>query len=213
MTGQWRLRPLGTWTGPVTAGRKSSGVFRARWRDTTDLLAEEAGLLCARFPLVIQADVQESDLRLDGTLKARSQVGPFPGVAVSFESRHGPLRYASDAYERSWSGSMPGWQANVRAVALALAALRAVDRYGVSRRGEQYTGWLALPASTSSLFGSAAEAETWIRGMADEHGQAGDLATVCRALARRAHPDAGGDRGTWDRVAAARGMLIAGRLL
>ena len=32
---------------------------------------------------------------------------------------------------------------NLRSIALGLKALRAVDRYGVSRRGEQYAGFRA----------------------------------------------------------------------
>jgi hypothetical protein len=41
---------------------------------------------------------------------------------------------------------MDDWQHNVRAIALGLEALRKVDRYGITRRGEQYAGWKALPA-------------------------------------------------------------------
>lgn len=37
------------------------------------------------------------------------------------------------------------WKDNVRAVALALEALRKIDRYGV-RTGSQYAGFKALPA-------------------------------------------------------------------
>ena len=36
------------------------------------------------------------------------------------------------------------WQANLRAIALSLEALRAEDRYGVTRRAEQYKGWAKL---------------------------------------------------------------------
>lgn len=39
------------------------------------------------------------------------------------------------------------WQHNVRSIALGLEALRAVDRYGITKRGEQYAGFTgALPA-------------------------------------------------------------------
>lgn len=38
------------------------------------------------------------------------------------------------------------WRHNVRSIALGLEALRAVDRFGISRRGEQYAGFRgALP--------------------------------------------------------------------
>lgn len=43
------------------------------------------------------------------------------------------------------------WRHNVRSIALGLEALRAVDRFGISRRGEQYAGFrAALPARASS---------------------------------------------------------------
>ena len=35
------------------------------------------------------------------------------------------------------------WQHNLRSIALGLEALRAVDRYGISRRGQQYAGFRA----------------------------------------------------------------------
>jgi hypothetical protein len=37
---------------------------------------------------------------------------------------------------------------NARAIALGLEALRKVDRYRITKRGEQYTGWSALPPAT-----------------------------------------------------------------
>ena len=67
-------------------------------------------------------------------------------MIVNLDTRHGPMRYPSGRFYAQWSGDMPGWQANVRAVALTLESLRAVDRYGVSQHGEQYRGWQALPA-------------------------------------------------------------------
>lgn len=45
------------------------------------------------------------------------------------------LVYATDVCEF--------WQHNIRSIALGLEALRAVDRYGISRRGEQYAGFRA----------------------------------------------------------------------
>jgi hypothetical protein len=37
---------------------------------------------------------------------------------------------------------------NARAIALGLEALRKVDRYRITKRGERYTGWSALPPAT-----------------------------------------------------------------
>lgn len=41
------------------------------------------------------------------------------------------------------------WQHNVRSIGLGLEALRAVDRYGISKRGQQYAGFRAALTSGS----------------------------------------------------------------
>src|SRR5947208_1880483 len=103
-----------------------------------DSSAIPAGLPLGRVRASSDADggdqfaVTESDIRLDGRPRARA-VASHPGVVLAFDSRHGPLKYAVDTFDR--------WQDNLRAIALGLEHLRAVDRYGVTRRGEQYTGW------------------------------------------------------------------------
>ena len=215
---RYQIRPLVTWTDPVTTERKSSSRFRASWKDTLEFLADEIEKIGGRDPVVIQVDVQEGDIRADGMLRANAKVG-HPGVVVSFESSFGPLRYATDAYERDWSQALPSWQANLRAIALTLHALRAIDRWGVTKRGEQYTGWKALPAAGSSEFADADAAEEWMRAYAAEvigpgTGRwGGNLPSLYRALVKVMHPDRGGPRADWDRLDAARQRLEAeGRL-
>jgi hypothetical protein len=190
---RFETRPLGRWTDPETAVREGSGRFRADWNATLRLLGYGADQLGASL-VVIQIDIEDGDLRRDGALRTRARVG-HPGAVVSFGSRFGPLRYATDRYEPRWSGDPPGWQANVRAVALALQALRAVDRYGVSTRGEQYRGWTAIGAGTPGRgpFTTTEEAQTWMRKAAAECGiPAGpaDWDALYRALAKRMHPGA-----------------------
>lgn len=202
---RYEVRPLGHWTDPVTDPRRGATAFRATWADTLKLLERETEHLGATT-VVIQVDADETDIRRDGMLRARARVG-HPGVVVSFQSAHGPLRYATDTYEdASWSTSLTGWQANVRAVALALEALRAVDRYGVTRRGEQYQGWAALPAGPAPAFGSADEAHRWMREQADL-GTGADPVRLYRHLARRMHPDAGGNPADWERLTAAHELV------
>jgi hypothetical protein len=169
--------------------------------DTLDLLGSEAEKLGAKL-VVLQIDADETDIRRDGMLRARAKVG-HPGVVVSFNSKYGPLRYATDAYEQQYSTEAPGWQANVRAVALAMQALRAVDRYGVTKRGEQYVGWRAIGAPVDG-FSSADEALRWMR---EKAGPGPEDASLYRVLAKRLHPDAGGDPADWDRLDKARQLL------
>jgi hypothetical protein len=187
-------------------------AWPGHWNETLILLGDEVEALGCEGAVVVQIDVQALGLRVDGMLRTRARVGDFPGVVVSFESRHGPLRYATDAYEARWSGSLPGWQANVRAIALSLAALRAVDRYGVTKRGEQYTGWSALPAARaqgSEWFTTEDEALNWIAKSAAELSVDPNLDAdrLYKALAKRMHPDKGGDPELWDRLDAAAKLL------
>jgi hypothetical protein len=198
---RYEIRPLPAWTDPVTSNRRGSHTFRASWSDTLDLLGYETEKLGAPL-VVIQVDASEADIRRDGMLRARAKVG-HPGVVVSFESKYGPLRYATDAYEQQYSTEMPGWQANIRAVALAMQALRAVDRYGVTKRGEQYVGWRAIAAPIDG-FASADDAMRWMRAKA---GPDVDEGSLYRVLAKRLHPDVGGDPDDWRRLDEARRLL------
>jgi hypothetical protein len=143
------FRPIESWPGERTPGyqRKSTGRFRASYQSTLDLLETELAHLGASR-IVIETGHRPQDIRLDGWPRANAADPGFPGVVVSFESKHGPLRYFTDVFDRDWSGDPPGWQANLRAIALGLEALRKVERYGIGKRGEQYTGWSALPPGT-----------------------------------------------------------------
>jgi len=219
---RYEIRPLGPWIDPVTADRRSAHQFRASWQDTLDLLDKETELLGAAL-VVLQVDVTEGELRRDGMLRAGARVG-FPGVRVSFDSIHGPLTYSTDAYERWWGNGLASWQANIRAIALALGALRAVDRYGVSGRGEQYRGWTAIAARPAEM--TREQAAEFIAHWAGNW-SGNDTATQARMIladpvavlahsyrlaAKRAHPDLTGDDGdTMARLNAARDLLQGGR--
>ena len=206
------MRPMVAWTDPETNPRRGSHIFKASWRDTLDLLGDEVGKLGGDL-VVMQADVREGDIRQDGMLRANAKVG-HPGVAISFESSFGPLRYATDAHEREYSyAKLDGWQANVRAIALSLVALRAVDRYGVSKRGEQYTGWKALPASSGVTFPSADEAGRWLVEQTADLAGTRTLADRYRSAARRMHPDAAGDPEMWEKLSNARTLLTTAGMI
>lgn len=177
-----RARPLTTWPGrkmtPHSERRRSP--FSAAFGDTTILLRRELDHLGAH-QAVLELAIGEGDIRLDGLPRASARAA-HPGVVLSFESRHGPLRYAVDRFV--------AWQDNLRAIALGLESLRRVDRYGMSSSGEQYRGWLALEAGTSDLV-------TWGRTLITHHGG------VAAAL-MATHPDRGGDPDDFAAVQAAR---------
>jgi hypothetical protein len=230
---KFELHPYqtGHWADPETPpeARRGSAAFRqagkrqgARqdtgfWRSTLELLqAETAAVEIGRGSyVVIETGFADWDLRQDHTGPLARATPSHPGVVVSFTSKlYGPMRYATDAYDARYSGDPPGWQANIRAVALTLGALRSIDRWGVARRGQQYTGWKALPASSGTTFPSADEARRW---MAENkpRGFLGDTTQeLYRALARRWHADGSSpDPDQWERLEAAKLLLTSAGML
>jgi hypothetical protein len=133
VTARFQVRPLGVWGHPVTESRTPSNRFSASWDDTVKLLIFEVDRLDGDL-IVVQVDADPGGIRRDGMLRARARVD-FPGVKVSFQSRHGPLTYATDAYDQ--------WQENVHAVGLTLQALAEVDEFGLLK-GAQYYGFGSL---------------------------------------------------------------------
>lgn len=200
---RYETRPLGVWHGPTTRDRAPARRFTAPWQSTLDLLAKETDMLGATL-VVVQVDVTEADIRRDGMLRANARPG-HPGVKISFKSRFGPLTYATDAYD--------DWRGNVRAIALGLEALRAVDRYGITKTGEQYRGFRAIEGAPSETM----TADEAVRFLVTQSGIAilgpGDTSAV-RLAYRRAvqehHPDRGGDADIFRRLTAARDLLLGG---
>lgn len=207
-----RFRPFTTWPQAETRDR-TRGLFSASWSSTLALLDVELRALDAT-DVVIETGHSKRDIRNDGWPRSDARVPPMPGVILSFGSKHGPLRYLTDAFSQGGyqrgSGAtggtwMPGWQANLRAIALGLEALRAVDRYGVSRRGEQYRGWNELPSGipmgppmtieeAASLLEHHAEmSERPLADWTPDHEK-----TLYRLAAKRTHPDLGDDGGDPD---------------
>lgn len=196
----YTVRPLDPWLGPATSPRRKS-PFSATWTNTLLMLDREIRQLGGRR-FVLQIDVSERWIRNDGELYARAQPAS-PAVRIAFESRHGPQLYPCDKF---WH-----WQANVRAIALSLEALRKVDRYGVAGHGEQYRGWTAIEAQPTQM--TADEAARVLAGYASGIDAATILTSAAvrkaafRLAAQHTHPDAGGDPADFHRVTEARDLL------
>lgn len=195
------VRDLGVTLRPFPDPPRSGGTyspFDAPLGATLEILARELRALDAK-QIVLQVGYREHDLRVDGMPRANAKL-EHDAVAVSFESKWGPLRYETNEFvARGWRGG-EGWQQNLRAVALAMEALRKVDRYGVSKRGEQYKGWRQIPAKTGVPEDAIATPED-ARRFLDEHG--GSFVEA----ARRHHPDHGGDEGLFRAAVRARELL------
>lgn len=188
-------RPISTWPGDRTlrSDRRASPFGSAAYAGTLKILEHELAMIGATN-VVIENGMREQDIRLDGLPRAGAPQPEDPGVIVSFESTHGPLRYATDVFKR--------WEINLRAIALGLEALRRVERYGIATRGEQYAGWRQIEARSQSVD----EARAYLIGVIEESGpeHAVDISTdrlIVREARKVSHPDMGGARETWDAVA------------
>lgn len=202
------LRPIVAWPGEETRERSASN-FSAPWRATLDLLDRELHFLGEgnrNAPAVLQIAMREQDFRIDGLPRASARPA-HPGVILAIESSNGPLSFPCDRFIT--------WQDNLRAIALALEALRKIDRYGVTRNAEQYTGWKQLGSADAPVPMSAQEAAEFLQELHQrETGRAfTNLREVRRAVIFACHPDRGGSRETWDRIESAIDVLRkAGRL-
>jgi hypothetical protein len=217
-------RPIDTWPGKRTpAEARAWSPFKRRagdgsWRredmplsTTLELLHRELWELGAR-EAVVMLDLPASAFRLDGQPRADARAPGHPGVVLAFDSKHGPLKYATDLFTT--------WQANLRAIALALEALRKVDRYGITSRGEQYTGWSQLAGATphgiaapmtvdeAAAFIAAAVDGITARDVLEDHG---DRELCYKAAAKQLHPDHGGDTAAFQRLQDAKRVLDQAR--
>jgi len=148
------IAPIEVWPVTATKSRRTS-QFKSSWSKTVDLLERELDLNAKH--IVIQADVSREDVRLDGMLRANARP-KSPRVIISFGSKYGNLSYPCDTFTF--------WQDNVRAIALALESLRKVDRYGVTRRAEQYKGWAKI--EDNSLPSTIYEAATLLSSLTSD---------------------------------------------
>lgn len=184
-------------------------AFLAAWTDTCALLASELNTLDAK-DRVLQIDAGADQFRIDG--QPRAGIKPGRMVVLSFTTKDGPLLFPCDTFDAGWQRC--AWESNVRALALGLEALRAVDRYGISPRHEQYRGWAALPAAQPEGFKTVTDAAAFlVEHIAPSytdmdiavHRQYGEAAY--REAAKRLHPDAGGDTREFQRLQEAMAVL------
>lgn len=209
-----KMGPIREWPGTLIPDRdrqhsrfKTTGYESYRRKsvplgDTLELLDREMRMLGAKDAELLVA-IAPGDFRLDGKPRAQAKA-EHPGIILSFDTKHGHLSYPCDTFTT--------WQDNLRAVAKGLEALRMVDRFGVTKHGEQYRGFLALeatamPAGFTSVDGAIAYLTSVIDGDPEASGPAG-LRTIVRWAKRRTHPDTdGGSAEAFQRVTAAEQYL------
>jgi hypothetical protein len=196
--------PLLDWPYPPSQHERSP--FTARWTTTRDLLLREADHLGATL-VIIELDLARDCLRQDGEIRANARLSSGK-VRISLDTRHGPMRFACDRYH---AGAV-SWQANARAVALTMEALRTVDRYGAVHTAEQYQGFLAIEPKREK-FASADDALLWVRQRAGNHSDVMTPKAAYRSAARRLHPDTGGHVDDWGLLDQARQLMEAAGML
>lgn len=183
-----QFRPLDMWTGAMTKNRRRS-TFKAPWMRTLRDLERETGHLKAR-DVVLSGAFRADQITQDNSRPRAGETPAHPGVVISFEAyidgKYVPLKYPCDTFT--------DWQDNVRAIALALDALRRVDRYGVTKRAEQYRGWLAIEGPKSRM------SETEARNLINQYG--GEKEAIMAS-----HPDRGGSEEAFHAVQKARQIL------
>lgn len=200
-----RFRPFEKKPLPPKGGRRHS-PFKAAWRRVLDDLEREMRHLGAK-DIIIEAETTLDWIRNDGWPYSSAKFSG-PSIAISFTSKHGPMRFECGTY---WD-----WQDNVRAVGLTLESLRTVDRYGAAKTAEQYRGFSALPASIQGQeWLTVEDAMRFLLKVADGTSvnisidDPKDLRQVYHAAAKCAHPDAGGSEQLMDKVNRARDFVEA----
>jgi hypothetical protein len=172
--------------------KRTHGQFKVTLARARDELLDELRLLGAR-EVVISTMIPA---RNDGLPYARGRpVGGDPGVAVYFALAGRPKAIACDAYTTP--------EANLRALGLSIAAMRALDRYGVSGLLDRvFTGLDALPPP---------DAIDWRRELGfrpDERPTEWDVTDAFRRRARDRHPDHGGSDAAMARLVRAREIAL-----
>jgi len=171
------FRPLPAW--PYEPQKRRPATYQSTYQATLYDLEDELRLLRAS-EVILGVVCPERDVRLDGQLRANARP-EYPGVELSFETPdRGRLTFHTDRHRTH----VDSWQDNLRAIVLGLRALRAVERYGISETGQQYAGFVALPANVKASRGQA---------LVEQHGG-------FTAALKATHPDHGGDASDFDAV-------------
>jgi DnaJ-domain-containing protein 1 len=157
--------------------------------DALDLLYHELQLMRVSDP-VVSTNVR---VRLDGAPMSRQAQPQDPGAAIYFMLKTRAIALACDKWYRV--------EDNVYAIAKHIEAIRAQERWGVGRIEQAFGGYMALM-----------DLRPWwdVLGV-DENASRETVEDRWRALAKKHHPDAGGDaarmaeiNAAWDNAKLAR---------
>jgi hypothetical protein len=198
---------LAQFPGGARKTRRASTVFSSTYNRTLDRLEYELDKLGA-IDIVIEAGYTRADLRNDGWPASKAKPS-HPAVVLAFRSKKSGEEYSFPC------DTFSTFEHNLHAIAFTLEALRAVERYGVTRGHEQYKGFAQLEAPPDTKRWTVDAAAAWLaaRHGVDPRQILSDpeyFREAYRAQARRVHPDASeAARNEWDRLQDAKILLDA----
>jgi hypothetical protein len=199
------------WPHPITPAeqRRSRYTFKATFGQTLELLRHELDFIGADQALVELAVRSQDVLRSGEGLRSNAPNPSQPGVSLTVRAETGVRVFATDVCEL--------WQHNLRSIALGLESLRAVSRYGITPRGEQYAGFLAIESGRPAAMTPQVAARLLVE-MSDADPVTFDLVRqvmrdvelrkqLYRQAAVNHHPDRGGDAAAFTRLSEAMTLL------
>jgi hypothetical protein len=190
-----RFVPILSWPGAGTPpARRERSRFKSSYAKTLALLERELGRIQASHVL-IQAWFRADQIRNDGWPYARATPRDV-GVILTFTRGGQVVSMPCDRFD--------SFDDNLRAIGLSLEALRMVDRYGVTRNGEQYRGFTSLPSAAPAAEDLDSDLELLARLSGLTEGelrrQFDALRTAYTVAARKTHPDLGGSKESFSRT-------------
>jgi hypothetical protein len=210
MTEAYPLRWPDGWPRTPASDRKRGDQFkRGGWNGTLptfdvgrrDVLNELDRMGVKTCVISSNVDVRQDGVPRSGVNPNRTSIDP--GVAIYFKHRGRPIVIAQDAFETVG--------VNLRSIALALDAMRALARHGGGTlAGKAFDGFSALPPPA----GMKPKRPWWqvLRYPEDEAERAflsaAEIEARFRTMAKKLHPDAGGSDEEMAELSAARDEAI-----
>jgi hypothetical protein len=188
--------PAGSERTPTEQRRVSR--FESSVGNTLDLLDSEMRLLKAQRAAV-EISIDPRELRAIGVPFAAYKAKD-PAVVLKYVDEQGvAITMPCDTFF--------SWQENLRAIALTVRNLRKCEDYGAVRRGQQFRGFAALPAVTTTALSYEQAAKTALRiaGRRETPELLGKVLSnpiyardVIRLAMHNAHPEKAGNGGGAD---------------